>query len=95
MALRTIPFAVSDDEETLLKLHGLTIQLVDRIGEEARSNRSLWSSFKLADQESLRSEVFEVIMASGLPLVGLKDAERLADALMQQAKANQDSLREI
>jgi type I restriction enzyme R subunit len=82
------------DEETLLKLHGLTIQLVDRIVEETRSNRSLWSPFKLADQESLRSEIFEVIMGSGLPLGGLKDAERLADGLMQQAKANQDSLRE-
>ena len=71
----------------------MTVDVVDRIIEEVCSNRSIWSSFKLADQENLRSEIFEIIFDRRLSGFNVANAESLADQLMQQAKANDDTLR--
>nr|WP_321507678.1 HsdR family type I site-specific deoxyribonuclease [uncultured Celeribacter sp.] len=95
--LRTILAACSADETTpadqLHTLHEVTRVIVDRIIEEISANRSLWSSFKMADQENLRSEIFEIIFDTQLQGFGVDEAEALADQLMQQAKANEDKLR--
>tara|TARA_R100000935_G_scaffold53641_1_gene81654 strand:+ start:1271 stop:1492 length:222 start_codon:yes stop_codon:yes gene_type:complete len=71
----------------------MTMEIVDRIIEEICANRSIWSSFKMADQENLRSEIFEVIFDKQLKGFSVSDAEALADQLMQQAKANDEKLR--
>ena len=71
----------------------MTIEIVGRIIEEICANRSIWSSFKMADQENLRSEIFEVIFDTQLKGFSVSDAEALADQLMQQAKANDEKLR--
>ena len=71
----------------------MTVEIVDRIIEEVGSNRSIWSSFKLADQENLRSEIFEIIFDRRLNGFTVANAESLADQLIQQAKANDERLR--
>ncbi len=82
-------------EAELQAIHRMTIKVVDRVIEEIRANRSIWNSFKMADQENLRSEIFEIIFDKQLPGVGVGDAERLADQILQQAKANDDILRSV
>lgn len=95
--LRTVLAAFSADDTTppeqLHAIHQMTMEIVDRIIEEICANRSLWSSFKMADQENLRSEIFEIIFDKQLAGFSVSDAEALADQLMQQAKANSDKLR--
>lgn len=95
--LRTVLAASSADQTTsadqLHTLHEVTRIVVDRIIEEISANRSLWSSFKMADQENLRSEIFEIIFDAQIQGFGVDEAEALADQLMQQAKANDDKLR--
>lgn len=95
--LRTVLAANSADENTsadqLRALHEVTRNVVDRIIEEVCANRSLWNSFKMADQENLRSEIFEIIFDAQIQGFGVDEAEALADQLMQQAKANDDKLR--
>jgi type I restriction enzyme R subunit len=97
--LRTALDAFAKDqnisEAELQAIHGMTIEVVDRVIEEIRANRSIWSSFKMADQENLRSEIFEIIFDKHLPGVGVDDAEGLADQILQQAKANDDILRSV
>jgi len=95
--LRTVLEACSANDETpveqLHAIHQMTIEIVGRIIEEICANRSIWSSFKMADQENLRSEIFEVIFDTQLKGFSVSDAEALADQLMQQAKANDEKLR--
>jgi type I restriction enzyme R subunit len=95
--LRTVLAASSADETTpadqLHTLHEVTRIVVDRMIEEISANRSLWSSFKMADQENLRSEIFEIVFEAQISGFGVDEAEALADQLMQQAKANDDKLR--
>lgn len=95
--LRTALDSLSADEDTsevqLREIHRITMEVVDRILEEVRANRSIWSSFKMADQENLRSEIFEIIFEKQLLSFGVADAERLADQLLQQAKASDEMLR--
>ncbi|RID89981.1 type I restriction endonuclease subunit R [Gemmobacter lutimaris] len=95
--LRTVLEACAAGPETdsaqLQAIHQMTVEIVDRIIEEVGSNRSIWSSFKLADQENLRSEVFEIIFDRRLSGFTVADAESLADELIQQAKANDERLR--
>ncbi|PYE85164.1 type I restriction endonuclease subunit R [Phyllobacterium leguminum] len=82
-----------NSEFELNTIHRMTVEVVDRITEEVRANRSIWSSFKMADQENLRSEIFEIIFDKQLGGVDVAGAERLADQLLQQAKANDSMLR--
>lgn len=95
--LRTALEAFGADESTsevhLQAIHGMTLDVVDRIRHEVHANRSLWNSFKMADQENLRSEIFEIILDKQMAGFSVADAERLADQLLQQAKANNDMLR--
>ncbi|MCU9847827.1 HsdR family type I site-specific deoxyribonuclease [Defluviimonas sp. WL0024] len=95
--LRTVLEACSADDETsaeqLHTIHQMTMEVVDRIIEEICANRSIWSSFKMADQENLRSEIFEIIFDKQLKGFSVADAESLADQIMHQAKANDDKLR--
>jgi type I restriction enzyme R subunit len=97
--LRTVLEAISaapeKDPSRLQAIHQMTLDVVDRIIEEVCSNRSIWSSFKLADQANLRSEIFEIIVHRRLNGFNVADAESLADKLMQQAKANDDKLRRV
>lgn len=81
------------NSEQLQAIHQMTVEIVDRIIEEVGSNRSIWNSFKLADQENLRSEIFEIIFDRRLNRFTVADAESLADQLIQQAKANDERLR--
>lgn len=95
--LRTVLEACSAGPETDAKqlrvIHQMTADVVDRIIEEVCSNRSIWSGFKLADQDNLRSEIFEIIFDRRLTGFNVAEAESLADQLMMQAKANDDKLR--
>ena len=97
--LRTVLEEVGADEKTpaqsLQALHRVTQEIVDRIVEEVVANRSIWSTFKMADQENLRSEIFEKLVDAKIEGFGVLDAERLSEQLMQQAKANDDALREF
>ena len=95
--LRTVLEACSagDDtpEDELHAIHQMTMQVVDRIAEEVTINRSIWSSFKMADQENLRSEIFGTIFDKQLKGFTVAEAENLADLLLQQAKASDEKLR--
>jgi len=95
--LRTVLAASSTDHnittDQLRALHDMTRVVVDRVIEEVGANRSLWSSFKMADQDNLRSEIFEIIFDAQIRGFGVDEAEALADQLMQQAKANDEKLR--
>ena len=95
--LRTVLEAYSADEATpkedLHVIHQMTMEIVDLIIQEICANRSIWSSFKMADQENLRSEIFELIFDKQLKGFSVFDAEALADQLMHQAKANDEKLR--
>lgn len=95
--LRTVLAASSADQDTpahqLQVLNQVTRIVVDRVIQEINANRSLWSGFKMADQENLRSEIFEIIFDAQIQGFGVDEAEALADQLMQQAKTNDDKLR--
>ncbi len=96
--LRTVLEAISapeKDSSRLKAIHQMTLDVVERIIDEVCSNRSIWSSFKLADQANLRSEIFEIIIYRKLNGLNVADAESLTDKLMQQAKANDDKLRRV
>jgi len=96
--LRTVldacPDGMKTDPAQLQAIHQMTCNIVDRIIDEIAANRSIWSSFKLADQENLRSEIFMMIFEQRLKDFNLADAESLADRLLQQAKASDEKLRE-
>ena len=95
--LRTVLAACSVNDETseeqISIIRQMTMEIVDRIIEEIRANRSIWDRFKMADQENLRSELFVIIVDKQLNGFSVTDAERLANQLLQQAKANDKMLR--
>lgn len=82
------------NETELLQTHALTIRIVDHIIAEIRSNPSIWSNFKLTDQENLMAEVFEMLLEGPPVVLSVDEADKLANLLLQQAKANDDKLRE-
>lgn len=92
-ALAACASELETDSHQLQVIHQMTVDVVDRIIEEVSTNRSIWSSFKLADQENLRSEIFELIYDRRLRGFGIAEGERLADQFLQQAKANDEKLR--
>ena len=85
--------ATSPSAKELVQLHDLAVRIVDRLVEEVASNRSVWSIHKMTDQENLRVEVFEIIMEGPPQITEIATADRLADALIQQARANDAKLR--
>lgn len=92
-ALAACPSEHETDNHQLQVIYQMTVDVVDRIIEEASSNHSIWSTFKLADQENLRSETFELVYDHRLRGFGLSEAERLTDQFLQQAKATDEKLR--
>ncbi|GHD72601.1 type I restriction enzyme [Luteimonas padinae] len=79
-------------QEQLMQLKDATVDLVDLLVQELQANPSIWQSHRRADQEALNGTVFEHLMGLRPPLVDTPGAEALADKLLQQARANHESL---
>jgi len=79
----------------LLRLKDVTVELVDVLVQELRSNRNLWSPSKRAAQEDLNGQLFDHLMRLRPPLVDVDKAGVLADRLMEQARANHDKLVQV
>jgi type I restriction enzyme R subunit len=79
----------------LLRLKDVTVELVERLVEELKSNRNIWSPSKRAAQEDLNTQLFEHLMRLRPPLVDTDKAGVLADKLMEQARANHDKLVQV
>lgn len=88
--LRTVVDQVGREAsvDQLKQLHNVTRAVVDRMSHEVTTNKSLWASHKLADQANLRSEVFMLLLDDLSGFVSVDQAQQLAEALVQQAKAN-------
>jgi type I restriction enzyme R subunit len=70
------------------RLSEVVVELVELLSQELRNNPRIWSPTRIPDQEHLRDGVlFEHLMRLRPPLVDAETAGRLADALLQQAKA--------
>ena len=97
--LRTILAEVYGDQdinsEKLVRIQAVTVDLVDLLIFELKSNRRIWSPSKRADQDSLNAMLFEHLMQLSPPLVGDEKAGILADKLMEQARANHDRLVQV
>lgn len=76
----------------LLRLKDVTVELVDLLAQELQSHRDIWNPHKRAAQEDLNTQLFEHLMQLRPPLVDLHKAGVLADKLMEQARANHDTL---
>lgn len=79
----------------LLRLKDVTVELVDLLVEELRSNRDIWSPHKRAAQDNLNGQLFDHLMRLRPPLVDTDKAGVLADKLMEQARANHDKLVQV
>ena len=75
-----------------LRLKDITVEL---LAQELRSNQSIWSSNKRADQDHLSGQLFEHLMRLRPPLVDADQAGVLTDRLMVQARANHDKLVQV
>jgi type I restriction enzyme R subunit len=78
--------------DELVRLKDITVDLVDLLSDELRSNRDIWKPHKRAAQEALNGLLFERIMRLRPPLVGMEKAEVLADRLLELARANHERL---
>ncbi len=81
--------ATPADAAATQQLAGLCVELVELIADEVKL-AGFWRPTRIAQQEALRTALFERLMASGL--IGLDKAEALADRLMALARANHDKL---
>lgn len=94
--LRTLLDVVCGDAqpkpEELVRLKDITVDLVDVLTDELKTNRDIWKLHKRAAQESLNGALFERIMRLRPPLVDMAKAEVLTDRLLEQARANHDKL---
>jgi len=81
--------AAPADAAATQPLAGLCVELVELIADEVKL-AGFWRPTRIAQQEALRTALFERLMASGL--VGLDKVEALADRLMALARANHDKL---
>jgi type I restriction enzyme R subunit len=79
----------------LLRLKDVTVDLVDLLVQELQGNRDIWSPHKRAAQEDLNTRLFEHLMRLRPPLVDTDKAGVLADKLMEQARANDEKLRQV
>lgn len=76
-----------------VRLSEVVVELVELLSQELRNNPRIWSHTRIPDQEHLRDGVlFEHLMRLRPPLVDVETAGRLADALLQQAKAQHETL---
>ncbi len=77
----------------LLRLKDVTMELVNLLEDELKSNRGIWSAHKMAAQEHLRDGLlFDKLMSLKPPLVDSDMAGTLADRLLAQARASHDVL---
>ncbi len=76
----------------LLRLKDVTVELVDLLAQELKSNRNIWSAHKRAAQDALNGLLFDHLMRLRPPLVDADKAGVLADKLIEQARANHDKL---
>lgn len=94
--LRTLLDVVCGDAqptpEELVRLKDITVDLVDVLADELKSNRDIWKPHKRAAQEALSGNLFERIMRLRPPLVDMAKAEVLTDRLLEQARANHEKL---
>uniref|UniRef100_UPI0035B26F08 type I restriction endonuclease subunit R n=1 Tax=Arenimonas sp. TaxID=1872635 RepID=UPI0035B26F08 len=94
--LRTLLDVVCGDAqpkpEELVRLKDITVDLVDVLTDELKTNRDIWKPHKRAAQEALNGALFERIMRLRPPLVDMGKAEVLTDRLLGQARANHDKL---
>ena len=79
----------------LLRFKEVTVELVHLLMQELQSNRDIWSSHKRAAQEDMNTQLFEHLMRLRPPLVDTDRAGVLADKLMEQARANHDTLAQV
>ena len=95
--LRTVLDVVCSDKTPtateLLRLKDVTVELVELLVTELKSNPKIWSANKIPDQEHLRDgTLFDHLMRLRPPLVDADMAGVLADKLLEQARANHDKL---
>lgn len=97
--LRTVLAVVCAEQtpsgDALLRLKDVTVTLVNLLVQELQANRNIWSTHKRAAQEALNTQLFECLMGLRPPLVDMDKAEVLADRLLQQARANHDTLMQV
>ncbi|KHK58700.1 restriction endonuclease subunit R [Ralstonia sp. A12] len=86
--------AVPTDVE-LLRLKDVTVELVELLVQELQSNRNIWSPHKLAAQDELNGRLFDYVMRLRPALANADKAGVLADRLMEQARANHDTLVQV
>jgi type I restriction enzyme R subunit len=79
----------------LLRSKDVTVEMVDLLVQELQGNRGIWSPSKRADQDNLNGQLFEHLMRLRPPLLGAEKAGLLADKLMEQARANHDTLVQV
>jgi type I restriction enzyme R subunit len=79
-------------DSQLLRLKDATVELVDMLVQELKSNRDIWQPHRRADQESLNATMFDYLMRLRPPLVDADKAGVLADRLIEQARANHEKL---
>lgn len=94
--LRTVLDVVNTGQapssEELIRLKEVTVALVEMLADELKNNRNIWSPHKRAAQDALNARLFEHLMLLRPPLVDADNAERLADRLLEQARANHSRL---
>jgi type I restriction enzyme R subunit len=79
----------------LLRLKDVSVELVDVLVEELKTNRDIWKPHRRADQDNLNGVLFDHLMRVRPPLVDADKAGVLADKLMEQARANHDKLVQV
>ncbi len=97
--LRTVLDVVCDGQTPtpaqLLRLKDVTVELVDLLVDELKSNRDIWKPHRRSDQDNLNGLLFDRLMRLRPPLVDTDRAGVLADKLMEQARANHDKLVQV
>ncbi len=79
----------------LLRLKEVTVDLVDLLVTELKSNRDIWKPHRRADQDNLNGTLFDHVMRLRPPLVDADKAGLLADKLLEQARASHDKLVQV
>lgn len=79
----------------LLRLKDVTVELVELLVDELKSNRDIWKPHRRSDQDALSGTLFDHVMRLRPPLVDADKAGVLADKLLDQARANHDTLIQV
>ncbi|CAK0769273.1 type I restriction enzyme, R subunit [uncultured Gammaproteobacteria bacterium] len=94
--LRTVLDVVCGEQkvapDALLRLKEVTVELVDGLVQELQNNRDIWRPHRRTAQEALNAYLFDHLMRLRPLLVDTDQAGVLADKLLEQARANHDTL---